>query len=160
MRNYGDNPKSSPLAVAEETEGADAVVGAVLVPGAEAPKVVTGEMVANMVPGSVIVDLAVDQGGCVETSVETSWADPVRVVDDIVHFAVGNVPAAVPRTATEALSAAVTPYVRELASRGVIDALRDDEVFAAGLNLYKGEVTHAAVAAALGADHMPFERLW
>lgn len=147
---------STAAAVADEVAAADAVVGAVLVPGGRAPRVVTRAMVESMRPGSVVVDLAVDQGGCVETTVETSLHDPVRTVAGVVHCAVGNFPAAVPHTSTRALCAATLPYVVALAAAGTPAALRADAGLAAGLNTWRGEVAHPEVARALGVAHVPW----
>jgi alanine dehydrogenase len=129
---------------------ADLVVGAVLVPGGRAPVVVTQEMVASMRPGSVIVDCAVDQGGCVETIRETTHADPVYEHDGVLHYGVGNIPAAVPHTSTYALTNATLPYALALATRGVRDASAADDALAAGVNTVAGNVTNSAVAEALG----------
>jgi alanine dehydrogenase len=129
---------------------ADLVVGAVLVPGGRAPVVVTEEMVTSMRPGSVIVDCAVDQGGCVETIRETTHADPVYERDGVVHYGVGNIPAAVPHTSTYALTNATLPYALELATKGVSGATERDAALAAGVNTVAGNVTNAAVAEALG----------
>ena len=129
---------------------ADLVVGAVLVPGGRAPVVVTEEMVASMRPGSVIVDCAVDQGGCVETIRETTHADPVYERDGVVHYGVGNIPAAVPHTSTYALTNATLPYALELATKGVSGATERDPALAAGVNTVAGSITNAAVAEAIG----------
>lgn len=125
---------------------ADLVVGAVLVPGARAPHVVTREMLATMRPRAVIVDVSIDQGGCVETSRPTSHEEPSFVVDDIVHLCVANLPAAVPRTATRALTNATLPYVRRLAGPGVERALAEDAGLARGLNVRGGEIVSQPVA--------------
>ncbi|MCU0268083.1 MAG: alanine dehydrogenase [Acidimicrobiales bacterium] len=129
---------------------ADLVIGAVLVPGGRAPVVVTEDMVRAMKPGSVIVDIAIDQGGCVETSHETTHADPVFERHGVVHYAVGNMPGAVPHTSTYALTNVTLPYLAELARLGVVDALRADRTLALGLNTAAGHVVNAAVADALG----------
>src|SRR6186997_2589980 len=136
--------------LAVERAVADPVIGAVLVPGGRAPVVVTDAMVRSMRTGSVIVDCAIDQGGCVEHIRETSHAEPVYEVADVLHYAVGNIPAAVPHTSTYALTNATLPYVVALATRGVRDAVRDDPELAAGLNTAAGSITNPAVAAALG----------
>jgi alanine dehydrogenase len=128
---------------------ADLVVGAVLVPGGRAPVVVTKEMVASMRPGSVIVDCAVDQGGCVETIRETTHADPVYELDGVLHYGVGNIPAAVPHTSTYALTNTTLPYVLALATKGVADASASDPALAAGVNTVGGSITNVAVAEAL-----------
>jgi alanine dehydrogenase len=128
---------------------ADLVVGAVLVPGGRAPVVVTKEMVASMRPGSVIVDCAVDQGGCVETIRETTHADPVYELDGVLHYGVGNIPAAVPHTSTYALTNTTLPYALALATKGVAEATQDDPALAAGVNTVAGSITNVAVAEAL-----------
>jgi alanine dehydrogenase len=131
---------------------ADLVIGAVLVPGARAPTLVTEDMVRGMRRGAVIVDVAVDQGGCIETTHETTHADPTYVLHDVIHYAVGNVPASVPRTSTYALTNATLPYVVELADHGLVEAVRHDPALAHGVNTCKGHVTNKAVAEALGVD--------
>ena len=136
--------------VARLVNGADLVVGTVLVPGATAPKLVTREMVASMKPGSVIVDVAIDQGGCFETSRPTSHDEPVFVEGGVLHYCVTNMPGAVPRTSTLALCNATLPYVRKLADLGTEDAVKSDEGLAAGLNVHHGNIVHPAVAEALG----------
>ena len=129
---------------------ADLVVGGVLIPGAEAPKLVTKDMLKLMKRGSVIVDVAIDQGGCVETSKPTTHAEPTYVVDDIVHYCVANMPGGVPRTSTLALNKATLPFLIKLANNGYKKALKDDPNFLAGLNVCKGNVTYKAVADAFG----------
>jgi alanine dehydrogenase len=131
---------------------ADLVIGAVLVPGGRAPTLVTEDMVRGMRRGAVIVDVAVDQGGCIETTHETTHADPTYVVHDVIHYAVGNVPASVPRTSTYALTNATLPYVVELADHGPLEAIRHDPALAHGVNTCMGHVTNKAVAEALGVD--------
>jgi alanine dehydrogenase len=128
---------------------ADLVIGAVLIAGAAAPKLVTRAMVATMQPGSVLVDISIDQGGCFETSHATTHAQPTFVVDGVVHYCVANMPGAVARTSTFALTNATLPYVRLLADHGWQAALRQDPGFAAGLNVHAGQITHEAVAHAL-----------
>lgn len=141
-------------AVERALADADLVIGAVLVAGGRAPHLVTAEMVAGMREGAVIVDVAVDQGGCVETTRETTHSDPTYVVDGVVHYAVGNIPGAVPHTSTYALTNATMPYLTALAVGG-LDAVRLDPVLGHGLNTYAGRVTHPAVAEALGLRHEP-----
>jgi alanine dehydrogenase len=141
--------------VARAVSEADLVVGAVLVPGGRAPVVVTEEMVESMPKGSVIVDCAVDQGGCVETIRETTHADPVYERHGVVHYGVGNIPAAVPHTSTYALTNATLPYALELATRGVSGATELDAALAVGVNTVAGSVTNAAVAEALGRPLVP-----
>jgi alanine dehydrogenase len=128
---------------------ADLVVGAVLIPGAAAPRLVTRAMVRTMKPGAVLVDIAIDQGGCFETSHPTTHADPTFVVDGVVHYCVANMPGAVPRTSTFALTNATLPYVRALADLGWQAAFERDKGLAAGLNVHAGRITHEAVAQAL-----------
>jgi len=134
---------------------ADLVVGAVLVAGAAAPKLVTRAMVKTMKPGAVLVDIAIDQGGCFETSRPTTHADPTFVVDGVIHYCVANMPGAVPRTSTFALTNATLPYARALADLGWREALRRDAGLAAGLNVHAGEITHEVVARALGLKARP-----
>ncbi|MDR3450605.1 MAG: alanine dehydrogenase [Alphaproteobacteria bacterium] len=129
---------------------ADLVIGAVLVAGAAAPKLVTRAMVSKMKKGAVIVDVAIDQGGCVETAHATTHAEPVYMVDGVVHYCVANMPGAVARTSTLALNNATLPFVLALANKGWKKALADDAHLAAGLNVANGKITHAAVATALG----------
>jgi len=131
---------------------ADLVIGAVLVPGGRAPVLVTDEMVAGMKQGAVIVDVAVDQGGCVETIHETSHAQPTYVVHGVIHYAVGNVPGAVPHTSTYALTSATLPYVVELAGLGVHEAVSRDPALLRGVTTVAGHLTNGAVAAALGRE--------
>jgi alanine dehydrogenase len=135
---------------------ADLVVGAVLVAGAAAPKLVTRAMVKTMKPGAVLVDISIDQGGCFETSRATTHADPTFVVDGVIHYCVANMPGAVPRTSTFALTNATLPYVRSLADLGWQAALRKDAGLAAGLNVYAGHITHEVVAKALGLTPRPY----
>jgi len=133
---------------------ADLLVGGVLIPGAEAPKLVTKDMLKLMKRGSVIVDVAIDQGGCVETSKPTTHAEPTYIVDDIVHYCVANMPGGVPRTSTLALNKATLPFLTKLANNGYRKALNDDHNFLAGLNVYKGNVTHKAVADTFGHKYI------
>lgn len=137
---------------------ADLVIGAVLIPGAAAPKLVSAETVRRMRRGSVIVDIAIDQGGCVETSRPTTHAEPTYVVDGVIHYCVTNMPGAVARTSTFALNNATLPFVLALADKGWRKALADDPHLRAGLNIEGGRVTHKAVAEALGLDYTPPER--
>ncbi len=124
----------------------DLLVGGVLIPGAEAPKLVTKDMLKHMKRGSVIVDVAIDQGGCVETSKPTTHGDPTYIVDDVIHYCVANMPGGVPRTSTFALNQATLPYLVRLANKGYQKALSEDKNFLAGLNVHKGYVTYKAVA--------------
>jgi len=138
---------------------ADLVIGAVLVAGAAAPKLVTRSMISRMKKGAVIVDVAIDQGGCVEGARPTTHTDPVFVVDGIVHYCVANMPGAVARTSTFALNNATLPYVLALANKGWKKALADDAQFRTGLNVADGKITHASVAAALGQQYATPESL-
>jgi alanine dehydrogenase len=142
-------------AVEQHVTGADLVIGGVLVPGAAAPRLITRDMLLAMRTGSVIVDVAIDQGGCTETSRPTTHADPTYVVEGIVHYCVANMPGAVARTSTLALTAATLPYVLALADKGWRRALGDDPHLLQGLNVCAGQVTHAGVAEALGVTHRP-----
>jgi alanine dehydrogenase len=133
-----------------EAVKADLVIGAVLIPGARSPYLVSKETVSRMKKGSVIVDVSIDQGGCVETSRPTTHSDPVFEVNGVLHYCVANIPGIVPRTATYALSNITLPYVIRLADLGVVKACREDAGFSKGLNVYQGKMTHPSVAEALG----------
>ena len=133
---------------------ADLLVGGVLIPGAEAPKLVTKDMLKLMKRGSVIVDVAIDQGGCVETSKPTTHGDPTYIVDDVVHYCVANMPGGVPRTSTFALNQATLPFLVKLANKGYQKALGEDKNFLAGLNVHKGHVTYKAVADVFGHEYV------
>ena len=133
---------------------ADLIIGGVLIPGAEAPKLVTKDMLKLMKRGSVIVDVAIDQGGCVETSKPTTFNDPTFIVDNVVHYCVANMPGGVPRTSTIALNKATLPYLVKLANRGYQKALSEDKNFLAGLNVHKGHVTYKAVADVFGHEYV------
>jgi alanine dehydrogenase len=141
---------SNRLSVEETVASADLVIGAVLVPGALAPKVVTEDVIKEMRPGSVIVDISIDQGGCFETSRMTTHSDPTYLVSDVVHYCVGNMPGAVPHTSTYALTNATLPYVVELANRGLADAVASDPALAKGVNVYAGAIVYEPVAEAHG----------
>jgi alanine dehydrogenase len=146
---------SSSLQVAASVEDADLVVGAVLIPGAVAPKLVTREMISTMKDGAVVVDVAIDQGGCFETSHATTHADPVYVVDGVTHYCVANMPGAVPITSTKALTNATLPYVEAIADHGLRDAVAADAALAKGVNVIDGKLTYEAVADAHGLDYTP-----
>jgi len=150
---------STTHAIEEAVVAADLVVGGVLVPGAAAPKLVTRAMVARMKKGSVIVDVAIDQGGCFETSHATTHADPTFAVDGVVHYCVANMPGAVARTSTFALNNATIRHAVALADKGWRRALHDDQHLRNGLNVCEGKVTYAAVAQGLGYDYVPAETL-
>lgn len=137
---------------------ADLVIGAVLVPGAAAPKLITRDMVARMRDGSVMVDISIDQGGCFETSRATNHDQPTYLVEGIVHYCVTNMPGAVPRTSTFALNNATLPFTLALATKGYRGALRDDPHLRNGLNVHRGRVTHQAVARELGYDYQPADQ--
>ncbi len=138
-------------------EKADLVIGGVLIPGAAAPKLVTAGMIKTMKPGAVVVDVAIDQGGCFETSKATTHADPTYVVDEVVHYCVANMPGGVARTSTFALNNVTLPFTIALADKGYKQALRDDAYLREGLNVEKGKVTYKAVADALGYSYQPAE---
>jgi alanine dehydrogenase len=150
---------SSRLAVERLVIDADLVIGAVLVPGAKAPHLVTEEMVSSMRPGAVVVDISIDQGGCFETSHVTTHSNPTFVVHDVVHYCVGNMPGAVPRTSTYALTNVTIPYAVEIANAGLEDAARADPALGLGVNVYGGNVTNAGVAEAHGLPMVPLAAL-
>jgi alanine dehydrogenase len=148
---------SSSLQIQESVAAADVVVGAVLIPGALAPKLINREMVAGMKEGSVVADVAIDQGGCVETSRPTTHSEPVFVVDGVIHYCVANMPGAVPITSTKALTNATLPYVEAIADRGLREAIAEDPALARGVNVIEGKITYEAVAEAHGLDYTPLE---
>ena len=150
---------SSAASVEEAVLKADVIIGSVLIPGAAAPKLVTREHISRLRPGAVVVDVAIDQGGCFETSHPTTHDDPTFVVDDVVHYCVANMPGAVPRTSTFALNNATIGYTLALANKGWKQAMRDDAHLRNGLNVCQGKVTHEAVAKALNLDYVPAETL-
>jgi alanine dehydrogenase len=150
---------SNPYNIAEAVKFADVVVGAVLVKGAKAPKLVTREMVKGMTQGSVIVDVAIDQGGSVETIRPTTHSDPTYVVDGVIHYGVTNMPGAVPRTSTYALSNATLPYAQKLADLGFVKAVTSDPALALGVNVCAGHITYPAVAEAFGSTARPLKEL-
>jgi len=150
---------SSPYYVADAVKSADLLVGAVLVRGAAAPRVVTRAMLATMKPGSVIVDVSVDQGGCVETTRPTSHSDPVFTVEGVVHYCVTNMPGAMPRTSTIALTNATLPYARLIASRGLKGAIRESPLLKDGVNTYAGHITCQPVAESQGLRHKDLDEL-
>jgi alanine dehydrogenase len=146
---------STRASLREQVLGADLVIGAVLIPGAAAPKLITREMVSQMLPGSVLVDVAIDQGGCAETSRPTTHAEPTYLVDEVVHYCVANMPGAVARTSTQALNNATLPFIIALAEKGPRRAMEEDPHLLNGLNLAKGLLTNAPVAAAQGLISQP-----
>jgi alanine dehydrogenase len=150
---------STQLQIEEAIENADLIVGAVLIPGARAPKLVTREMLASLKPGSVLVDVAIDQGGCFETSRATTHSDPIYQVDGIVHYCVANMPGAVPISSTKALTNVTLPYVEAIADHGLAGAVAGDSALARGVNVLRGAVTYEAVAEAHGLEHRPLAEL-
>jgi alanine dehydrogenase len=148
---------SSSLQIEESIKDADVVIGAVLIPGARAPKLVTREMVGEMKAGSVLADVAIDQGGCFETSRPTTHSDPVYTIDGVTHYCVANMPGAVPITSTKALTNATLPYVEDIADYGLRDAVARDPALARGVNVLDGKVTYEAVADAHNLDYAPLE---
>jgi alanine dehydrogenase len=148
---------SSALQIEESVADADVVIGAVLIPGAVAPKLVTRRMVSEMKDGAVICDVAIDQGGCVETARPTTHSDPVYTVDAVTHYCVANMPGAVPVTSTKALTNATLPYAEEIATYGLREAIARDPTLARGVNVLDGKITYEAVAEAHGLDYTPLE---
>ncbi|MDX1555433.1 MAG: alanine dehydrogenase [Xanthomonadales bacterium] len=146
---------SSADAIDHHIEAADLVIGGVLIPGAAAPKLVTRDHLSVMAKGSVLVDVAIDQGGCFETSRPTTHAEPTYIVDDIVHYCVANMPGAVPRTSTFALNNVTLPFVLALADKGAKQAMLDDPHLLEGLNVHRGQVTYDDVASHLGYEYVP-----
>jgi alanine dehydrogenase len=137
---------------------ADLIIGAVLIPGASAPKLITRDMVKRMSPGTVMVDVAIDQGGCFETSYATTHAEPTYIVDEVVHYCVANMPGAVARTSAAALNNATLPYVLQLADKGVKVALQENAHLRQGLNVCQGQVTNQFVGEAHGLDYISPEK--
>ena len=157
-RQFGrplDTVYSTRTAIDRHVTDADVVIGAVLIPGAAAPRLVTADVIRRMKPGSVVVDVAIDQGGCIETSHPTTHSDPTFIVDDVVHYCVANMPGAVPRTSTFALNNATLPHVLTIADKGYRRALADDPHLRNGLNVHAGDVTCREVAEALGYEYRP-----
>jgi alanine dehydrogenase len=148
---------SSSLQIEESIKEADLVIGAVLIPGALAPKLVTRDLLVSMKEGSVLVDVAIDQGGCAETSRPTTHDDPVYTVDGVIHYCVANMPGAVPITSTRALTNVTLPYVEAIADHGVVEAIRRDPALARGVNIVGGRVTYEAVAEAHGLEYTPLD---
>ena len=138
---------------------ADLVIGSVLVPGARTKKLVTRQMISGMRKGSVMVDVAIDQGGCFETSVPTTFDNPVFLVDGVIQYCVANIPSCVSRTASFALTVATFPYILKLANLGYKNALEQDITLRRGLNIYRGYLTHKAVAEAVGIEFTPAEKV-
>jgi alanine dehydrogenase len=148
---------SSSLQIEESVRDADVVIGAVLIPGAVAPKLITREMVRGMKEGAVLADVAIDQGGCAETSRPTTHSEPVYTVEGVTHYCVANMPGAVPITSTKALTNATLPYVEAIADHGLAEAVARDAALARGVNVLDGKVTYEAVADAHGLDYQPLE---
>jgi alanine dehydrogenase len=144
---------SSSLQIEESLKEADLVIGAVLIPGALAPKLVTREMLRSMKEGSVFVDVAIDQGGCAETSRPTTHDEPVYTVEGVIHYCVANMPGAVPITSTRSLTNVTLPYVEAIADHGLVEAIRRDPALARGVNVLGGRVTYEAVAEAHGLEY-------
>jgi alanine dehydrogenase len=150
---------SSSLQIAESVAEADVVIGAVLIPGALAPKLVTREMIAGMKDGAVIADVAIDQGGCFETSRPTTHSEPVYVVEGVTHYCVANMPGAVPITSTKALTNVTLPYIEAIADYGLAEAVARDPALALGVNVFDGKITYAAVAQAHGLEYRPLDEI-
>lgn len=150
---------SSPAAIRKLIREADVVVGAVLIPGAKAPHLITRDMLKTMKPGSVLVDVAIDQGGCFETSKPTTHGNPIYIVDDVVHYTVANMPGAVPKTSTLALTNATLPYAVQLANKGWRKACRGNTEIKMGANVIQGRVTYKGVADAFGLKYTPIDSL-
>ncbi len=148
---------SSTLQIEESVRDADVVIGAVLIPGARAPKLITREMVAGMKEGAVLADVAIDQGGCAETSHPTTHSEPVYTMEGVTHYCVANMPGAVPITSTKALTNATLPYVEAIADHGLADAVARDHSLARGVNVLGGKVTYEAVAEAHGLEYAPLD---
>jgi len=150
---------SNQLAIDEAVENADLVIGAVLIPGARAPKLITRDMLSGLKPGAALVDVAIDQGGCFETSHPTTHSDPVFVVDGIVHYCVSNMPGAVPITSTAGLTNVTLPYVEQIADLGVREAVARSRALGRGVNVFEGKLTYEAVAEAHGLEYSPLEQV-
>jgi alanine dehydrogenase len=150
---------SSPAAVRDLISRADVVVGAVLIPGAKAPKLVTRDMLKTMKKGAVLVDVAIDQGGCFETSKPTTHSDPIYTVDGVVHYCVANMPGAVPKTSTMALTNATLPYAVQIANKGWKRAMKENREIKLGANVVRGKVTYKGVSDAFGVEYTPIDNL-
>jgi alanine dehydrogenase len=150
---------SNAYTIHESVASADLVVGAVLIPGASAPKLVTREMLKDMAPNSVIVDVAVDQGGCIETTHATTHSEPTYFVDGVLHYCVANMPGAVPRTSTFGLTNATLPFALQLANKGFVNAVRSNPHLADGVNTFRGKITYEAVATSQGHEYTSLSSL-
>jgi alanine dehydrogenase len=150
---------SKPVTIRRLVQEADVIVGAVLIPGAKTPKLVTRDMLKTIKKGTVMVDVAIDQGGCFETSRPTTHSDPVYIIDDVVHYCVSNMPGAVPKTSTIALTNATLPYAVEIANKGWEKAIIENPEIKCGANIVKGTITHKAVAEAFGLEYVPVDQV-
>jgi alanine dehydrogenase len=150
---------SSPALLRDLLTRADVVVGAVLIPGAKAPKLITREMLSTMKKGAVLVDVAIDQGGCFETSRPTTHGDPIYTVDGVIHYCVANMPGAVAKTSTMALTNATLPYALQIAGKGWKEAMKDSAEIKAGANVVHGKVTYKGVSDAFGLEYTPVDTL-
>lgn len=150
---------SNPSNIRQLIQDADVVVSAVLVPGSKAPTLITREMLKTMKKGAILIDVSIDQGGCFETSRETTHANPIYVIDDVVHYAVSNMPGAVPKTSTIALTNATLPYVVEIANKGWKRAMKENSAIACGANVVQGKVTYKAIADLFGLEYTPVETM-
>lgn len=144
--------------IEEQVAESNLIIGSVLIPGGKAPQLITRDMLKIMKPGTVLIDVAVDQGGCIETCEPTTHEDPIYKIEDIVHYCVANMPGAVPRTSTLALTNATLPYALQLANKGWVKACRDNSFLAKGLNIVNGEITYENVATAFGLEYIPMEK--
>jgi alanine dehydrogenase len=151
---------SNPATIRELVREADVVIGAVLIPGAKAPKLVTRDMLKTMKRGSVLVDVSIDQGGCLETSKPTTHADPVYVVDNVIHYCVANMPGAVPKTSTRALTNATISYALEIADKGWKNAMKENSDIRLGANVVQGKITCKGVADAFGLTYTAIDDNW
>ena len=150
---------SSPAEIRKLAWEADVVIGAVLIPGAKAPRLITRDMLPEMMDGSVLVDVAIDQGGCFETSRPTTHSDPIYTIDGVIHYCVANMPGAVAKTSTLALTNATLPYALQIADKGWKQAMQDNGEIRPGANVVRGKVTYAGVAEAFGLEHTPIDSL-
>jgi alanine dehydrogenase len=149
---------SSPATLRDLVTRADVVIGAVLIPGTKAPKLITREMLKTMKPGTVLVDVAIDQGGCFETSKATTHSNPIYIVDDVVHYCVANMPGAVPKTSTMALTNATLPYAVKIADKGWKKAMQDNPDIKLGANVVNGHITYKGVADAFNLEYVPIDK--
>jgi alanine dehydrogenase len=150
---------SNPAAIRDLITRADVVVGAVLIPGAKAPKLITRDMLKTMKRGAVLVDVAIDQGGCFETSKPTTHSNPIYILDGVIHYCVANMPGAVPKTSTQALTNATLPYALAIANRGWRNAMKENLEIRLGANVVNGRITCKGVAEAFGMEYTPIEGL-